>query len=190
MQARQAWFEDFIDWFPLPGVGEARGNIGDADRLHLQANATINFDPVGFKGARLDIEAVKRWMSVTDPFTGLDRPFSYDQEGMFEIDFRHDIPSTDWAWGANLEHYDQAPYSRRFEEGRDWEGPVWGSLYIEHKDVLGLTVQARANNLLGARNFFRRTVYDGPRPDGAILFREYQDRRIGPIFRLTISGDF
>ncbi|WP_425061740.1 TonB-dependent receptor plug domain-containing protein [Qipengyuania sp.] len=190
LQARQAWFEDFIDWFPLASGGEARGNIGDADRLHLQANATINLDPIGFRGARLDIEAVKRWMSVTDPFTGLDRPFSFDQEGSFEIDFRHDIPSTDWAWGGSLEHFDNAPYSRRFEEGRDWEGPVWGSLFVEHKDVFGFTIQARANNLLGARSFFRRTVFDGPRPDSDILFQEYQDRRIGPIFRLTISGDF
>ncbi|QYJ07929.1 TonB-dependent receptor plug domain-containing protein [Qipengyuania flava] len=190
LQARQAWFEDFIDWFPLANGGEARGNIGDADRLHLQANATINLDPIGFKGARLDIEAVKRWMNVTDPFTGETRPFSYDQEGMFEIDFRHDIPSTDWAWGANLSHFDNAPYSRRFEAGRDWEGPLWGMLFIEHKDVFGLTVRARAMNLLGARNRWQRTVFDGPRPNGAVLFNEDRNRRIGPIFRLTVSGDF
>ena len=190
LQARQAWFEDFIDYFPLADGGEARGNIGDAKRLHLQANATINLDPIGFKGARIDAEVVKRFMSVNDPFTGVDRPFSYDQEGSFDIDFRHDIPSSDWAWGANLNHYDQAPYSRRYEEGHEWEGTVFGSLFIEHKDVLGLTVQARASNLLGARNYWRRTVYDGPRPDGDVLFHEYQDRRIGPIFRLTVSGDF
>ena len=188
--AKQAWFEDFIDWFPLPGGGEARGNIGDARRLHLQANATINLDPIGFKGARFDIEAVKRFMHVTDAFTGLDRPFSYDQEGSFAIDFRHDIPDTDWAWGANLQHYDQAPYSRRYETGRDWEGPVFDRLFVEHKDVFGLTVQARVGNLLGARNYVRRTVYDGPRPDGAIVFREFSDRRIGPIFRFSVSGDF
>ncbi|KZY21874.1 hypothetical protein A3726_29520, partial [Erythrobacter sp. HI0037] len=100
LEARKAWFEDFIDWFPLPGGGEARGNIGDADRLHLQANATINLDPLGFRGARVDLEVVKRDMNVIDPFTGLTRPFSYDQEGSFEIDFRHDVPGTDWAWGA------------------------------------------------------------------------------------------
>jgi hypothetical protein len=190
LEARKAWFEDFIDWFPLPGGGEARGNIGDADRLHLQANATINLDPLGFRGARLDLEVVKRDMNVIDPFTGLNRPFSYDQEGSFEIDFRHDVPGTDWAWGANLDHFDQAPYARRFEIGREWEGKVFGSLFIEHKDVLGLTVRARANNLLGARDYFRRTVFDGPRPEGAVRFEEYRSRRIGPIFRLTVSGDF
>ena len=190
LQAKQAWFEDFIDWFPIADGGEARGNIGDAKRLHLQANGTINFDPIGFKGARLDFEVVKRFMDVTDPFTGESRPFSYDQEGSFDIDFRHDVPSTDWAWGVSLGHFDQAPYSRRYEKGRNWEGPVFGTLFIEHKDVLGLTVQARAGNLLGARNYFRRTVYDGPRPDGDVLFNEYMDRRIGPIFRFTVSGDF
>jgi len=190
LEARKAWFEDFIDWFPLPNGGEARGNIGDADRLHLQANATLNLDPIGFRGARLDVEVIKRFMNVTDPFTGLERPFSYDQEGAFEIDFRHDVPGSDWAWGASLDHDDPAPYARRYEEGREWEGPVFGALFIEHKDVFGLTVRARASNLLGARNYFRRTVYDGERPDGEIRFEEYQDRRIGPIFRLTVSGDF
>ncbi|MEC9108916.1 MAG: TonB-dependent receptor plug domain-containing protein [Pseudomonadota bacterium] len=190
LEARKAWFEDFIDWFPLPGGGEARGNIGDADRLHLQANATINLDPLGFRGARVDLEVVKRDMNVIDPFTGLNRPFSYDQEGSFEIDFRHDVPGTNWAWGANLDHFDQAPYARRFEIGREWEGKVFGSLFIEHKDVLGLTVRARANNLLGARDYFQRTGFDGPRLEGAVRFEEYRSRRIGPIFRLTVSGDF
>ena len=171
LEARKAWFQDFIDWFPLPGGGEARGNIGDADRLHLQANATINLDPLGFRGARVDLEVVKRDMNVIDPFTGLTRPFSYDQEGSFEIDFRHDVPGTDWAWGANLDHFDQAPYARRFEIGREWEGKVFGSLFIEHKDVLGLTVRARANNLLGARDYFQRTAFDGPRPEGACPLR-------------------
>lgn len=190
LQARQAWFEDFIDWFPLANGGEARGNIGNARRLHLQANATIKLDPVGIKGARIDIQAIKRFMHVRDPFTGEDRPFSYDQEGAFEANFRHDIPGSDWAYGAEVFHNDNAPYARRFEIGRQWEGPIWGGLFVENKDVLGLTVQARVTNLTNARNRARRTVYDAPRPTGAVLFEEQVNRRIGPIYRLTVSGGF
>lgn len=190
LQARQAWFQDFTDWIPLANGGEARGNVGNARRLHLEANATINFDPIGWKGARLDIQAIKRYLHETDPFTGQTRGFSYDQEGALEIDFRHDIPSSDWAWGAKLSHYDQAPYARRAEEGREWEGTFFGSVFVEHKDVFGLTVQARAANLLGARNHFRRTVYDDARPDGDVIFHEYANRRIGPIFQFTVSGNF
>ena len=59
-----------------------------------------------------------------------------------------------------------------------------------HKDVLGLTIQARAGNLLGGRNYYRLTVYDGSREGGDVLFHESADRRIGPIFRFVVSGDF
>jgi hypothetical protein len=189
-EARKAWFEDFIDFFPLADGGEARGNIGNADRLHLETNATVKFDPLGFNGARLDIQAIKRWMHERDPFTGETRPFSYDQEGLLSIDFRHDIPSSRWAWGANLFHNDSAPYARRFEEGHEWEGPFFGGVFVENKNVLGLTVRVQADNLTNARNRVSRTVFAASRPDGAVLFTENTNRRIGPIFRLQVSGNF
>ena len=189
-EARQAWFEDFIDWFPLADGGEARGNIGDARRLHLELSGTINLDPIGLKGARFDFRGVKRWMNVTDPFTGEDRPFSYDQVDSLNASFRHDVPQTDWAYGGGIYTDNQAPYSRRYEVGRNWEGPTFADLFIEHKDVMGLTVRAVYANILGARNFFERTVFDDSRPNGDVLFREVTDRRIGPIFRFSVSGDF
>ena len=189
-EVEQGWFEDWIDWFPLDDGGEARGNIGDAQRLKLQLTATLNLDPIGLRGARFDLAGAKRWMDVTDPFTGEGRAISGAQFDYIDLDFRHDVPATDIAWGASLYSDNNVGYFRRYEVGREWEGPAFASVFIEHKDVFGLTVQARAGNLLGARNNFIRTVFEDPRPDGAILFREEQDRRIGPIFRFSISGDF
>ncbi len=87
-------------FFPLPDGGEARGNIGNATRTQLEMNTTLQFDPIGWTGARLEIQAIKRWMRVTDPFTGEDRPFSNDLIDLLEMDLRHDVPHTDWAWGA------------------------------------------------------------------------------------------
>ncbi|MBY6127893.1 hypothetical protein KUW15_04110 [Qipengyuania aquimaris] len=188
--AKQAWFEDFIDWFPLDDGGEARGNIGDATRTHLELTATINMDPIGWKGARFDINGVKRWMSVTDAFTGEDRAFSNDLIDRLNVDFRYDIPDSDWAVGSGINTFNPAGYSRRYEVGRGWEGPTFAWLFAEHKDVFGLTVRATAGNILGARNYFERTVYEGDRPDAPVAFREYMDRRIGPIFNFQISGDF
>lgn len=190
LEVRQAFFEDFVDFFPLPGGGEARGNIGSAERTHVEINATLNGDPFGAKGTRLEVQAVKRWMSVTDPFTGEDRPFSNDLNGLVSVDFRHDIPGSDWAWGGGLYHQDNAPYSRRSEFGIGEEGPLFGNLFIEHKDVFGMTARAQWGNVPGARNTFDRTVLDGDRPDAPILFIERADRRIGPIFRFRLSGNF
>ena len=106
------------------------------------------------------------------------------------MDFRHDVPGSDWAWGAGLFTNDNAAFSRRYELGRDHEGPTFVNLFVEHKDVFGLTVNATWANLIGARNKFERTVFDGDRPDAPILFAEAMDRRIGPIFRFSVSGNF
>ena len=190
VRVQHGWLQDFIDFFPLPGGGEARGNIGDGKRTHVELNATLKGEPLGWNGAQLDIRAVKRWMSINDPFTGVDRVFSYDLNSLLDVDFRHDIPNSQWAWGSALYTDNRAPYSRRFEEGRDWEGPTFMNIFIEHKNVLGLTVNATYANLIGARNKFQRTVYDGDRPDSPVLFNENRNRRIGPIFRFSVSGNF
>ena len=190
LQLRQAWFEDFVDFFPLENGGEGRGNIGSAERFHVEFNTTLKGEPIGFNGAQLELRAVKRWMSVTDPFTGLDRPFSQDLDRLLEMDFRHDVPGSDWAWGSGLFTNTNVPYSRRREVGRDYEGPTFVDLFVEHKDVFGLTVRGIWGNVLGARNKFDRTVFDGDRPGAPVLFNENTDRRIGPIFRLRVSGDF
>jgi hypothetical protein len=92
LEVKQGWFEDFIDYFPLANGGEARGNIGNATRTQLEANATVKFDPVGWRGAQLDVRAIRRWMQVTDPFTGEARPFSNDLRQLIDVDFRQDIP--------------------------------------------------------------------------------------------------
>ena len=185
---RQAWFEDFIDWFPLPGDGEARGNIGSAQRLHLGLDATVRTDPIGWNGARFDVRLRSRDMDVIDPFTAEKRPFSGDTIDLVDVDFRYDIPQSDWAWGASLYSEGKAPYSRRYEFGREWEGPTFANLFVEHKDVFGLTVEGSIGNVLGARDRFYRTVYDTPRPEGQIAFSEMRDRRIGPSFQMSISG--
>ena len=190
LQIRRAWFEDFIDFFPLPDGGEARGNIGDADRLQVELTGTVKFDPMGWKGAQLNFGIVQRWMDVIDPFTGEDRAFSFDLYNKLEADFRHDIPDTSFAYGASLFTFNPAGYSRRYEVGRYWEGPTFIDVFVEHKDIFGMTGRLRVGNILGARDRGWRTVFDGPRPDGEVLFTEVQDRRIGPIVRFTLSGNF
>jgi len=65
--------------------------------------------------------------------------------------------------------------------GIGWEGPTFAGVFVENKDVFGLTVQFRAGNLLNARNRFDRTP---------VAFAESRNRLIGPIFRLTVKGSF
>ena len=78
---------------------------------------------------------------------------------------------------------------RLTEIGRQWEGPVWASLYVERKNVMGLTIRATAGNLLGATSMWDRTVYVGRRT-GPIAQIERRDRRIGPIVSFQVRGKF
>jgi len=91
---------------------------------------------------------------------------------------------------VNGEYFHIQPTFRLQESGTQWEGPVWAGLFVEHKDVFGLTVNARVSNVFNARSLWNRTVYTGPRDTSPVAFHEDRDRLIGPIFRLSVKGDF
>jgi hypothetical protein len=181
---------DFVDFIPLPGGGEARGNIDSARRTDIGFNSTVKFDPIGINGAQLELQVERTISRLTDPLDDESRGFSNQRKFQFDANFRHDIPDSDWAYGAGAFRFVQEPYFRFGEVGRFGEGPVFADIFVEHKDVLGLTVNARAANLLGARNKFNRTVYNGSRADNDVQFEEDRDRRIGPIFVFSVSGNF
>ena len=182
--------EDFVALVPLEGGGEGTGNIPLVNRYGLEWTSTLKFDPVGFTGAKLDVHVIWQHSALDDPLTGLTRQEDYRTTRLVELDLRHDIPHSDWAWGAGLQHNHNEPYYRLGEVGHDYEGPWFDSLFVENKDVFRLTVKAQVINLLGARHRLYRTVYDGVRTTDPILFIEDRDQIIGPIIRFSIKGSF
>jgi hypothetical protein len=182
-------YEDVVDIVPIGATGESVGNIDSARAYGVELKTTFNFDPMGWKGAKLDLRAQAQETRVEDPLTGENRRISNTLMHFFDITLRHDIPDSEWAWGANLNHQLNSLNYRLTEVGRQWEGPYWGSIYAEHKDVFGLTVRATISNVLAARSMWDRTVYVGRRT-GPISFIERRDRLIGPIFSFQVRGKF
>lgn len=181
--------DDIVDTIPIGATGESPGNIDRATRHGLEWKGTFTLDPLGWRGARLDTRFQVQDTSVRDPLTGEPRRISNSLIRFAQVSLRHDLPTTAWAWGGSVNHDVAARDMRLTEDGRQWEGPVWGSLFVEHKDVVGLTVRATAGNLFGARSYWDRTVYV-ERRGGPVAFREDRDRRIGPILSLSVSGRF
>ncbi|MGN6496202.1 MAG: TonB-dependent receptor plug domain-containing protein [Tsuneonella sp.] len=182
--------QDFVDIVPLPGGVEGRGNIDRVERHGLELNGTLKFDPLGFTGAKLDTHVILQKSDLKDPLPGEHRQLSYLTTRLLELNFRQDIPHSDWAYGAGIQYEHTQDYYRLGEFGHDWEGPVFDSLFVENKNVFGLTVHAEVINLLGARHYLQRTVYDGLRPNAPIAFIEDRNQTIGPIFRFEIKGNF
>ena len=100
------------------------------------------------------------------------------------------MPASDWAWGGDVEYSHYQPNYRRNQVDKVWEGPVWASVFVEHKDVLGLTVRASVRNIANARSKRDRTAYTGVRGESPVSFVEERDRLIGPIFSFSVRGKF
>ena len=183
--------DDYIDIVPVPG-GESPGNIdGRARLLGLSLNATINFDPLGWRGAKLTTSNTYEATSLKDPLTGADRPFSGHTWYSNETTLRWDIPDSNWAVGTGIDINANERYVRLYETGRNWEGPVYQFLFVENKDVLGLTVNLNVLNPTGGGHAFgERYVYTDLRDRSPLLFREEFEAEVSQIIRLTVSGKF
>lgn len=181
--------DDIVDTIPIGADGESPGNIDRATLWGAEWKTTFQFDPMGWKGAKLDARFQLQDSSVRDPLTGEKRPISNSLQRLASLSLRHDIAGSDWAWGGGMSYEIYAKNYRLTEVGRQWEGPVWAHLFVENKDVLGLTVRATVNNILAARSMWDRTVYVGRRT-GPIDFFERRDRLIGPILSFSVRGKF
>jgi hypothetical protein len=190
VRAYGRWIEDYIDIIPIVGGGESRGNVDTAKLLGITANGTINFDPIGWQGAKINASATFEDSSLQDPLTGEDRPFSSHNDWRGEISLRYDVPQSDWAMGAGFNWTHVQPYVRLSEVGKDYEGPIYTFGFIENKDVFGLTVNLNVFNMTGGRGFYDRTVWTGLRDRTPILFIESRRLDVSTIYRLQVKGSF
>ena len=182
--------EDIIDIIPLANRGQGIGNLPLATRFGAESVSTFNFDPLGWKGAKLDLTLGVDETSVEDPLTGEKRAISGNRNRWVSAALRHDIAGTDLAWGSTLSHTHYAKYYYLSEVFRSWEGPWWLGAYVEHKDIAGLTVRATVGNLLNARHRLDRTVYAGWRDTDPVAFVQDNNQLIGPIFSFIVRGNF
>lgn len=182
--------EDYVTVVPVANGGESVGNVPRARVRILESNTTLQFEPLGWKGARLDIHLLYQHTRLKDPVTGRTITYSAITDKLLELDLRDDLPGTSWALGGSLSYSHNTLGYRVGEYGRDYEGPVFVGLYVENKDVMGLTVRFTADNLLNARRRWDRVVFAGPRNAAPILFTETRNQLIGPLFTLSVKGSF
>lgn len=181
---------DIIDQIPVGSAQEAAGNINRAVVRGIALNSTMQLAQLGWTGARLDAVLQLQTSRLDDPLTGQPRPISNDLIRQLKLELRHDVVDTDWAWGGEISQTRRAPLVRLGETFESYDmSPFDSQLFIEHKDVAGLTIQAAVRNLFGADDLATRTVFAGRRT-GPLDFVELRHRSIGPTLSLEVSGTF
>jgi hypothetical protein len=138
----------------------------------------------------VDLNLTVEESNVADPLTGAKRSFSNFYDRRADINLRHDVPGSDWAWGIGAQYNHVQPSYRLSEVALDYEGPTYTFGFVEHKDFHGLTLNLQIFNMTDGRAVFYRTVYDGLRTDGNVSFSESRDLSVQPIFRLQLTGNF
>ncbi|WP_338241171.1 TonB-dependent receptor plug domain-containing protein [Aurantiacibacter hainanensis] len=184
------FIEDYIEFIPVEGGLETRGNIDSATLYGIRWNSTFQLEPVGLTGMQLEVTVQLEESNLTDPLTGESRSFGGHEDREVDVELRHDVPDSDWAWGAGLEYNHTLPYYRLGETGTNTEGPTYTYAFVEHKDVFGMTANFSIFNLTDGRGMLDRYVYDGYRDRSPLLFRETQDLSVQPIFNFRLTGDF
>jgi hypothetical protein len=184
------WIEDYIEFIPIGAGLETRGNIDNARNYGVSLTSTINLDPLGWQGAKVDVNATYEDSKLEDPLTFEERSFSGHNYFNGEISLRYDVPKSNWAVGGGFNWTQVQPYVRLSEVGKDYEGPIYSFAFIENKDVFGLTVNLNMFNLTGGRGLFDRTVWNGYRDRSPIAFIESRRLDISTIYRLSIKGSF
>lgn len=182
--------EDFVTIVPVMG-GESSGNIESARRYGLNLNGTLMFDQLGWDGMRLDVNLGVERSSMADPVTLVSRRFDRSQPFDIQLDFRHDIPQTDWAWGWGFRQTEFAPSFRRSQISLSYDmAAADAKVFVEHKNLFGLLVRAELTNIFNGAAVLDRTVFAGARDTAPILFVE--DRRLyrEPEVQIIISGNF
>jgi hypothetical protein len=181
--------EDLVDRIPIGLSSEAPGNLDTAHLYGVDWKTTLLLDRLGLTGVRFDGRLQFQGSSVDDPVTGRARRISNNLVRLVDLSVRHDIAGTSWAWGGGLYHIYRAPDFRIGETARYREGPLAGNLFVENKDLAGLTVRTGVSNLISSRQELDRFVFVN-RNDGPLLFVERRRRSVGPVLTLAISGNF
>jgi hypothetical protein len=181
---------DIVDVIPIGKDGQGIGNLPHADRAGAESTSTINLDPLGFHGAKVDLNAGFEWTSVRDPLTHKLRPITDIQDAWGSIQIRHDIPGTPFAWSAYIQHQHYTKNYYLTEIYRQLDLPWISGFYVEDKNVMGLTVRFTVDNVPEGWHYFDRTVYSGFRDVAPVAFYERHHDLVGPLFTLSIKGTF
>ena len=181
--------EDIVDRVPFGPTAEGPGNLDEATRFGAAIDGTLNLDPIGLKGVRLDYEAETRNSSLDDPLTGERRRIYNDLVHWYELELRYDIPDTSWNVGITVNQEMRAPRYRLDQYFINRDLTPFSYMWVSNTDIFGLTGTMWVGNLLDKDNSFRREIYD-PRRDGQLVRVEDRDRNFGHLLTFELKGDF
>lgn len=180
---------DIVDQIPIEGGGEAPGNLDSATRAGIAGEVTLLFDSLGARGLRFDGEFEIAESEVLDPLLGTPREISNFRWLLLDLGIRQDFFGSPWAMGASYRLGDRRASVRVDEVALATDRPGFARVFVEHKDLAGLTARLRIGNLINQRDNLDRTIFID-RAAGLIDLVEERRRVFGVVYSFDIEGSF
>jgi len=164
----------------MDGVADTRlvagpGNIGDGTNDTILFNLTLPLGRFGIRGGELKFDTQWQDSEVTDPLTLEARRFSGQRPDNIEIYFRQDLPAMKLSYGFGwFDGWSERTF--RLQEIGHVRLEKFVTSFVEWKPTPRFTLRGEVNNFLPYTLLIGRTVYDGPRDTGSVVFIETEQR--------------
>ena len=171
------------------GSFDVRGNIGSGRSDQLNLNLAVPTDAIGLAGGLVSGSASWRDSAVTDPLTGMQRRFSFDDASTYSLDFTQDLTAWKSSWGLHYYNGWKEIGYRVAQADHVFGAPSLGANWTYKPDAdLNLTFSVD-NILIASRSRFS-DYYAGPRNISPITNREIEFGYARPRFFISLRRTF
>jgi outer membrane receptor protein involved in Fe transport len=168
---------DVVDLVPV-GQFDAPGNLGDGTREKIAFSVSLPLERVGLSGTQLRFNGDWSWSSVDDPVTHESRRITKHSPLGGDVLITKEFPSLNSTLSIEDSFSKRETYFRIGEVRTDhWDH--FFRMYWDWTPKADTVVRLMFNNFTGRPRSRWRTVYDGTRASGEILYHE--DRHIDAL---------
>jgi hypothetical protein len=168
---------EVVDLVPV-GQFDAPGNLGDGTREKIAFSLSLPLERVGLSGTQLRFNGDWSWSSVDDPVTHDSRRITKHSPLGGDVLITKEFPSLNSTLSIEDSFSKRETYFRIGEVRTDhWDH--FFRMYWDWTPKADTVVRLMFNNFTGRPRSRWRTVYDGTRASGEILYHE--DRHIDAL---------
>ena len=182
---------DVIPIFSGGSVFDAPGNLGDGKKDELKIDLAIPFDRLGWKGLDLRVNYTWRRTRVTDPTTGMRRPFSTLNPWDGQFTLTQDLPRLKSTLVVNSMGLGiKARQYRSSETRTDYTTPNYINLQYNWRPNPKFSLIVQYENAFGRERRRERVIYSGPRSNGVVNIVEQRSAEMEPFIMMRMRRIF
>jgi outer membrane receptor protein involved in Fe transport len=177
MSYTYSMLSDVVDLVPV-GQFDAPGNLGDGTREKITLGLSLPLERVGLSGTQLRFNGDWNWSKVDDPVTHESRRITKHAPVGGDVLITKEFPSLGSTLSLENSYSKRETYYRIGEVRTDhWDHFL--RLYWDWTPKADTVIRLMFNNFTGRPKSRWRTVYDGTRASGEILYHE--DRHVDAL---------